>query len=225
MFQQSIQSAVDGIVVHMGADSEMGVVAELSQADTRVAGNDDVAHARLWSGGHLKRNIDQLIVRMRRQRVVDGGLMEAVLRERGAHLVERASELFLGKARAGGELCGAHQLGIHGCAGGSIGGHGSDKHARRTAEDQIHATGDALGLYLDIFVKAGGEELAQAFFEVVRIERLALGLGKLTGNLDEAEAGDAGEGDVPNGESGPFEAGIRDRFTERRQGLAGSGRA
>ena len=62
------QGAIAGVVVHVGAGSQVGVAAELRHAHAGVAGDLDLAHARLRAGDRLEGDIDELLVGVRGER-------------------------------------------------------------------------------------------------------------------------------------------------------------
>ncbi len=110
----------------------------------------------------MERNIDQLLVGVRGQRLGNHRGVKAVQGQRAAHLFNRGAELGLRKARAGIELAGTLKLRIHVCAFGSIHVDSPDECPRGSAEDQDHSALDPRSLHFNGFKEAGGIELAQA---------------------------------------------------------------
>ena len=118
---------------------------------------------------------------MGRQGLGNGWLVEAVVRQRGAHLLQSLAQFCRSKAGPGGQMAGALQLRIYGCALGALHGDDADEGARRPAKNQVHAIGLTRTLHLDAVKKAGRKQLPQALFQVVSAQSRALGLGQMAG--------------------------------------------
>ena len=215
VLEQAGESATAGIVVHMGADSQTRVMAELRHAHSRVAGDLDLTHPGLRSGNRLKDDIDELLIGVRRERGGDLRLVESVFGHRLAHLLERVGELGLGKARAGLEPAGALQLSIQGGPFGAVNSHSADKGAGTATKDEVDdvLVGQYRGLcafHLYRLVKAAGIELAQALSYVFRIEGLSSKLGQLASQRVKAIRGNAGEGNAAHRQATPLRKGSGD---------------
>ena len=129
------QGAVGGVVVHVRADSQMRMAAEFLHAHSGVAGDLDLADARLRSGVHLEGNIDELLLRVLESASwVMRRLVESIVGQRLAHLLSAWSSLAWVNRVPGVELAGALQLRIDGCALGAIHADPSDKGAGSSAE-------------------------------------------------------------------------------------------
>ena len=157
LFEHPGQGVVIGVVVHARTGSQVRVSAELLGAHAGVARHVDRSHPRLRTADHVKRDIHQLFIGMRRQNLGDRRFVKAVLRQCSAHLFQRLVQLGRGIAGAGCKLAGALQLRIHGGPLGSVHAYRPNEGARRAAKDQGHSILLALCLHLDVLVKSGGK--------------------------------------------------------------------
>jgi len=105
---------------------------------------------------------------------------------------------------AGSELGGAAQLRIHGGALSSIHAYGSDERAGGAMKDQGHAVWLSDTFHLNRLKETCGKKLAEAFPDVFRIERRALGLGEVAGKRVKMAGIDAFERDMVHGQSKPM---------------------
>jgi hypothetical protein len=152
----------------------------------------------------VKGDVDQLIQRVRGQGLSNLGFMEAIVRQRGAHIGECLGELGLREAGSGVELADAVELGIQRGALGAIHADGSNEGAGSSAENEGNAILKRKAFNLDGFIKAGGKHLAETLAHGLEAEWRALGLGQVAGKRLKRVSVNAIEGDVPYRHPLPF---------------------
>src|ERR1700722_11186082 len=139
----------------------------------------------------------------------------AIRFKRGAHLLNSAKHFGLSEACSGLQLAGALKLRVHGWADGAVDAQCADKRARVPNESQCYSAGFARGLNLDVVIKAGCVELAEASFKAVGGKRCSFCPVVMRGQRSEAVGGNALEGNALDGQTGECESGIIVRIWRR----------
>ena len=143
-------------MVYARTGFEAGAAAKIFHAHSGVACHIDCAHPRLRACNDMKGNIDQLLIRARREGLGNGRFVESVYSQSNPHQFNRPTQPDRGKTGARSKLAGALKLRIEGGALGSFHADHSDKRARLAAKDQGHTAGFERSLHLDGLIKSSG---------------------------------------------------------------------
>ncbi len=172
-FSQTLKRISDAGGGNAVTGVHLGDVLKLALGESCVAGEFDLADVGRFSGADVDENIDLLVGWVGSTFSGDARAIIAILLHQLADVSEGELEFVLSMKLAELELGGVDDLVGVGVGRSPFHVDGSNKEVERGGESEPHARAGRLGFGLDIGKAPSGEENADAFADLIAVERLS----------------------------------------------------